>query len=72
MSSIIFTTILDFNYKVPKLLTLFSVIPITLPFDCWEMLVTTRKLFFQTGFMEGKAVLAAAGEEMMPGVKFGL
>jgi amidase len=36
------------------------------------MLVTTRKLFFQTGFAEGKAVLAAGGEEMMPGVKFAL
>jgi Asp-tRNA(Asn)/Glu-tRNA(Gln) amidotransferase A subunit family amidase len=36
------------------------------------MLVTTRKLFFQTGFTEGKAALAAGGEEMMPGVKFAL
>jgi amidase len=36
------------------------------------MLVTTRKLFFQTGFVEGKAVLAAGGEDMMPGVQFAL
>ena len=34
--------------------------------------MTTRKLFFQTGFVEGKAILAAGGEEMMPGVKFAL
>ena len=34
--------------------------------------MTTRKLFFQTGFAEGKAVLAAAEEEMKPGVKFAL
>ncbi|OQV08962.1 hypothetical protein CLAIMM_13157 [Cladophialophora immunda] len=49
-----------------------EVIPVTLPFDCWEVLVTTRKLFFQTGFQEGKAVLAAGGEDMMPGVNFAL
>jgi amidase len=55
-----------------KRLILYTVIPVTLPFDCWEMLVTTRKLFFQTGFVEGKAVLAAGGEDMMPGVKFAL
>lgn len=34
--------------------------------------MTTRKLFFQTGFEEGKAVLASAGEELMPGVSFTL
>jgi len=53
-------------------LTHITVIPVTLPFDCWEMLITTRKLFFQTGFLEGKAVLAAADEPMKPGVKFAL
>ncbi|KAF2159074.1 hypothetical protein M409DRAFT_38002 [Zasmidium cellare ATCC 36951] len=49
-----------------------EVIPVNMPFDCWEVLVTTRKLFFQTGFEEGKAVLDSAGEEMMAGVKFAL
>lgn len=53
-------------------LTLYAVFSVTLPFDFWEMLVTTRKLFFQTGFLEGKTILADAGEEMCPGVKFAL
>lgn len=43
-----------------------------MPFDCWEVLVTTRKLFFQTGFAEGQAVMDSVGEEMMAGVKFTL
>jgi amidase len=43
-----------------------------MPFDCWENLKVTRKLFFQTGFEEGKKILAAAGEEMKPGVQFTL
>lgn len=43
-----------------------------MPFDCWEVLVTTRKLFFQTGAQETKAVLESAGEDMMAGVKFTL
>jgi amidase len=36
------------------------------------MLITTRKLFFQTGFKEGQAILDSAGEERMPGVAFTL
>lgn len=34
--------------------------------------MTTRKLFFQTGFEEGKAVLASAEEDLVPGVAFTL
>jgi amidase len=36
------------------------------------MLVTTRKLLSQTGFVERKAIFDAGGEEMMPGVRFAL
>ncbi|KPI42753.1 Acetamidase [Cyphellophora attinorum] len=49
-----------------------QVIPIKLPFDCWENLVVTRKLFFQTGAEEVKTILSTAGEPMKPGVKFAL
>ena len=47
-----------------------AVIPMTLPFDCWEMGQLTWHLFFQTGFKEGKAALEAGGEPMVLAMQF--
>jgi hypothetical protein len=46
------------------------VIPVTLPFDCWEMGQMTWHLFFQTGFKEGRAALEAGGEPMALAMQF--
>lgn len=43
--------------------------PIKLPFDCWEVALTTWKLYFQTGAKEMKAILAKGGEQMIPSLK---
>lgn len=45
-------------------------IPVKLPFDLWEVGLVTWKLYFQTGFKEGKALLEAAGEPMAPAMQF--
>lgn len=42
----------------------------TVPVDCWEVGQLTWKLFFQTGFKEGKAAIADGGEEMVEAMKF--
>ncbi|KAH6675066.1 putative amidase [Halenospora varia] len=47
-----------------------EVIPVKLPFDLWEVGLVTWKLYFQTGFKEGKALLEAAGEPMAPAMQF--
>lgn len=43
--------------------------PIKLPFDCWEVAITTWKLFFQTGAAEQRATLAKGGDPMIPSLK---
>jgi len=47
-----------------------TVIPVTVPFDCWEVALVTWKLYFQTGFKEGKEALATGGEEMAAAMQF--
>jgi amidase len=42
---------------------------VKLPFDCWEVALTTWKLYFQTGAAEHKATLAIGGESMIPSLK---
>lgn len=41
-----------------------------MPFDCWELAQVTWKLYFQTGFTEGKAALASGGEDIQPALGF--
>jgi amidase len=48
------------------------VIPIKLPFNCWQVALTTWKLYFQTGAAEIKAVLAAGCEQMLPSLQYHL
>ena len=43
--------------------------PVKAPFDCWEVALTTWKLYFQTGAAEQKATLAEGGEPMIPSLK---
>lgn len=45
------------------------VVPIKLPFDCWEVAWTTWKLYFQTGAAEQKAVIAEGREQMIPSLQ---
>jgi amidase len=45
---------------------------VKLPFDCWEVGLTTWKLYFQTGAAEHKAAIAESGEIMIPSLRFHL
>ena len=51
----------DFNERL--------VVTVKLPFDCWEVALTTWKLYFQTGAAEQKATLAKGGESMIPSLQ---
>jgi amidase len=42
---------------------------VKLPFDCWEVALTTWKLYFQTGAAEQKTTLAKGGESMIPSLQ---
>lgn len=46
------------------------VIPVKFPFNCWEVGKVTWKLFFQTGFREGRLILTSAGEEIVPAMRY--